>query len=45
MLKDMLVIGVFCDFVPIMPLLIFHYRNFKVKTDLNTNDEKEEVWD
>ena len=45
MIKDMLLIGVFCDFVPIMPLLIFHYRNFKVKTYPNSTDEKEDMCD
>ena len=31
MLADLLLIGIVCDFVPIMPLMVFHYRNFQVK--------------
>ena len=40
MITDMLLIGLFCDFVPIMPLLIFHYRNFKVTTVVASNDKE-----
>ena len=30
MMADLLLIGLFCDFVPIISLVFFHYRNFRV---------------
>ena len=28
-MADLLLIGIFCDYIPIMPLIFFHFRNFK----------------
>ena len=33
MMADLLLIGLFCDFVPIISLVFFHYRNFRIKKD------------
>ena len=33
MILDLLMIELLGDFVPLMPLLIFHYRNFRDKKD------------
>ena len=42
-MADLLLIGVFCDFVPIMPLLYFHYRNFKGKKSNDLKKERESM--
>ena len=28
-MADLLLIGIFCDYIPVMPLIFFHFRNFK----------------
>ena len=28
---DDLIVGIVCDFIPIMLLLVFHFRNFRVR--------------
>lgn len=38
MLIDM-IIGILCDFIPVMILMIYHYRNFKDKRTISFNGD------
>ena len=41
-MTDLLVIGVICDFVPNMLLLIFHYRNFSETKKMSEKETREQ---
>ena len=39
MLLDLLM-GIFSDFIPIMVMIIFHYRNFRVKNQIDDTEQE-----
>ena len=38
-------LGIICDFIPIMLILVFHYRNFRVRKEAFADQIIEEVED